>query len=156
MVHQGESVVKSYGDRGIRQICIIRQRAHMPECAHAYARMCAHILKCGRMWLGRNWLGGHRKGLLLCKLLLPKIRPFVIIIHPSIIIIMFFFIIGLISFCGNIAAYHIISHQTGLRKLTYILHTKFTPNMFSVFMLEEPTQKAMDLNIYVITCLLDQ
>ena len=64
MVHQGESVVKSYGDRGIRQICIIRQHAHMPECAHSYARMCtkyarmcAHILKCGRMWLGRNWLG---------------------------------------------------------------------------------------------------
>ena len=40
MVHQGESVVKSYGDGGIRQICIIRQHAHMPECAHTHARMC--------------------------------------------------------------------------------------------------------------------
>ena len=40
MVHQGESVVKSYGDCGIRQICIIRQHAHMPECVQPYTRMC--------------------------------------------------------------------------------------------------------------------
>ena len=74
LVHQGMVVVKSSGDHRIRQICIIGQHAHRaPMCPNTvpqYAPMCpAHILKCGRMWLDRNWSDPATASCwLLCKL----------------------------------------------------------------------------------------
>ena len=53
---------------------------NIPECERAYPQVWSNVVR-------QELVGGHRKGLLLCKLLLPKILPFVIIIHPSIIIL---------------------------------------------------------------------
>ena len=46
MVHQVESVVKSYGDRRIRQICIIRQHAHMTECVRNMPECVRNMHEC--------------------------------------------------------------------------------------------------------------
>ena len=44
LLHQSESVVKSYGDHGIRQICIIRQRARICPNVRTYP---PSVVECG-------------------------------------------------------------------------------------------------------------
>ena len=95
------------------------------------------------MWLGRNW-SGHRKALLLCKLLLPKILPFVIIIHPSIIILSIIIICChqyQRHHCSPRCCYDIPPDQN--KKAPIVSIKEFTPKMFSVSMLEQPTQIAI-------------
>ena len=97
---------------------------NIPECERAYPQVWSNVVR-------QELVGGHRKGLLLCKLLLPKILPFVIIIHPSIIIlpmiIIFVIIIRLISIGGIIVGVVVISHRTKIRKLgSSVSYIKFT------------------------------
>ena len=96
-----ESVVKSYSDQGIWQICIIRQHTHMTECVRNMPECVRNMHECTlaypQVWSNvvRQELVGPRNGLLLVVMqTVQRLKSciIVIIVGSSIIIISIIFI----------------------------------------------------------------